>query len=114
LLDSYKVVPLYILSNGDGKTDKPLKCEWMTVVDDLLYIGSLGKEYVIDGKIVDNGGQWIKIIDPNGKIIHQNWTNHYEALREVSSTQYPAYMVHEAIMWYPELKQWYPKNPMMK
>jgi len=89
-----------------GETDKALKCEWMTVVDDLLYVGSIGMEHIIDGKIVDTGAQGVKIIDRFGRINHQDWTEHYETLREYSNTKYPAYLLHEAIMWYPETREW--------
>lgn len=40
-----KAVPRYILMDGDGQTSKGFKCEWGTVKDGLLYIGSFGKEY---------------------------------------------------------------------
>jgi len=39
------VLPRYILGNGDGNVDKGFKCEWMTVKDGLLYVGSTGKEW---------------------------------------------------------------------
>ena len=41
----YEAVARYILTDGDGDTTKGFKCEWGTVKDDKLYIGSFGKEY---------------------------------------------------------------------
>jgi soluble calcium-activated nucleotidase 1 len=106
LTESKKVLPLHILTVGDGTIDTPLKCEWMTVVDDLLYVGSFGKEFVFEGQITDTAAQWIKIIDRAGNITHQNWTDKYEVLRELSGTKFPGYLLHEAIMWYPDKNQW--------
>jgi soluble calcium-activated nucleotidase 1 len=34
--------------DGDGDSAKGFKCEWGTVKDNLLYIGSFGKEYTND------------------------------------------------------------------
>jgi soluble calcium-activated nucleotidase 1 len=40
-----KAVPRYILMDGNGENSKGFKCEWGTVKDGLLYIGSFGKEF---------------------------------------------------------------------
>ncbi|GMH52528.1 hypothetical protein TrRE_jg3449, partial [Triparma retinervis] len=40
-----KSVPRFILTEGDGETDKGMKVEWATVKDGNLYIGSFGKEF---------------------------------------------------------------------
>lgn len=42
--------PIHILSNGNGKKEKGFKCEWMAVKDDVLIIGSMGKEFA-KGKV---------------------------------------------------------------
>lgn len=48
------VAPRYIITEGDGDTDKGMKWEWSTVKDGLLYIGSMGKEYTRpDGSIAN-------------------------------------------------------------
>jgi len=100
------VVPLFIVTVGNGKTDKGFKCEWMSVVHDKLYVGSIGKEYTENGVVKDFGAQWIKLIDRNGKIEHILWRENYEALRKKSETLFPAYLWHEAILWNPILRQW--------
>lgn len=35
-----------------GRTDKGMKLEWATVKDDVLYLGSFGKEYTAPGGLV--------------------------------------------------------------
>lgn len=40
-----ELYPRYILPQGDGNDAKGLKCEWMTVKDDKLLVGSIGKEW---------------------------------------------------------------------
>jgi soluble calcium-activated nucleotidase 1 len=40
-----KAIPKHILMEGDGNNQKGFKCEWATVKNDLLYIGSFGKEW---------------------------------------------------------------------
>jgi len=106
LRDEKLVVPLYVLTNGNGRTDKGFKCEWMTVVNDKLFVGSIGKEFTNGETIVHFGAQWIKVIDRNGHIQNVNWRENYEALRKISGTEYPAYIVHEAIMWNPIKREW--------
>ncbi len=49
---------------------------------------------------------WIKTIDRDGRIKHINWTDRYNYLREQTDTEYPAYMVHEAVGWNPVDRSW--------
>ena len=39
------LVPWVILEDGPGSVPKGFKAEWMTVKDQRLYIGGLGKEW---------------------------------------------------------------------
>ena len=41
----WHVVPWVILADGNGEESKGFKCEWMTVKDQYLYVGGLGKEW---------------------------------------------------------------------
>ncbi len=43
---SAKLVPLFILNDGDGTQTEGFKCEWMAVKDEFLYIGSTGKPFI--------------------------------------------------------------------
>ena len=51
-----------IMRRGDGKkAGKGLKCEWATVKDGLLYVGSTGKERTnSDGSIAHMGELWVR------------------------------------------------------
>lgn len=40
-----ELYPYRILLDGDGEQTKGMKVEWATVKDDLLYVGSTGKEW---------------------------------------------------------------------
>ena len=41
----WKVYPWVILADGNGEETKGFKCEWMTVKNQHLYVGGLGKEW---------------------------------------------------------------------
>lgn len=46
---------------------KGFKSEWATVKDELLYVGSMGKEWTTPaGAFMNNNPQYIKIITPKG------------------------------------------------
>ena len=40
-----KLVPWVIMEDGPGNVDKGFKAEWMTIKDQRLHIGGLGKEW---------------------------------------------------------------------
>ena len=51
--DSF-VAPRYIVTEGEGDTDKGMKWEWSTTKDGILYMGSMGKEYTNpDGSVAN-------------------------------------------------------------
>jgi soluble calcium-activated nucleotidase 1 len=127
------VVPRYITANGDGNRDKGFKvcrffvsvlltftilstefvsttnvqCEWMTVKDDLLWIGSLGKEWTNEKGIIENfDPAWVKTIDREGRIRHINWTDRYTFLRTQTNANYPGYLIHEAVGWNVVDREW--------
>jgi len=105
---NYRCVPRYILTEGDGiESAKGQKTEWATVKDGKLYVGSFGKEFVKNGHVTSRWNMWINVIDENGKITHEDWTDKYNLLREATGASYPGYMVHEAIHWDPHTRQWY-------
>ena len=102
-----KAIPRYIMMEGDGNTDKGQKTEWATVKDGKMYVGSFGKEYTNpDGSIKNTNNMWISIIDSRGVVTHENWTDHFNKLREAVGCPYPGYMIHEAISWSPVRRQW--------
>ena len=57
------MIPWQILSDGDGLNEKGFKAEWMTVKDNYLYVGGLGKEWADShGKIYHRNPEFIKKI----------------------------------------------------
>jgi soluble calcium-activated nucleotidase 1 len=95
------------MPSGDGRsTAKGLKCEWMTIKDEVLYAGSIGKEYVRDGKIVSQDNTWVKTLDRVGGVHHIDWRVIYDKLRDFTGTAYPGYIVHEAVGWSEQMRKW--------
>eukprot|EP01080_Neovahlkampfia_damariscottae_P004555 gene4555-7939_t len=108
-LDGSRAMARYILPEGDAKTSqKGFKSEWATIKDGNLVVGSIGKEWT-DGKgnVLNKAPMFIKIIHPNGKIDHIDWSEQYNKLREKTKTLYPGYMVHEAVGWSDYHKKWF-------
>ena len=100
-------IPRYIMMEGDGNNDKGQKTEWATVKDGKMYVGSFGKEYTNpDGSIKNTNNMWVSVIDSNGHITHEDWTDRFNKLRDAVGCPYPGYMIHEAIAWSPHRKQW--------
>jgi len=100
------VIPTFILTNGDGTVEKGFKCEWMTVKDNKLVVGSMGKEFIRDGVIVNDDAEWVKFIDTEGHIKHVSWIDNYKTLRKFSGASFPGYLLHEAVNWNPKTHQW--------
>jgi len=104
--DSF-VAPRYVITEGEGDTDKGMKWEWSTTKDGLLYIGSMGKEYTNqDGSIANVNNLWITIMDNHGEFRRINWTKQYEFVRNELGCPSPGYLIHEAIRWSPHMSKW--------
>eukprot|EP01095_Lingulamoeba_sp_RSL-Kostka_P012176 TRINITY_DN4780_c1_g1_i4.p1 TRINITY_DN4780_c1_g1~~TRINITY_DN4780_c1_g1_i4.p1 ORF type:complete len:363 (+),score=110.71 TRINITY_DN4780_c1_g1_i4:1204-2292(+) len=92
------IVPLHILTDGDGTMSQGFKGEWCAVVDDRLYIGGIGKEWTTaSGELVHYGPMWVKSIDTYGRVEHHNWKHIYVDLRASVDVKYPGYLLHEAV-----------------
>jgi soluble calcium-activated nucleotidase 1 len=108
VLGDNQVVPRHILSDGDGNSAKGFKCEWATVKDNKLYVGSIGKEWTNPkGEVTSRDPTWIKVIDENGKIEHVDWNQNYEKLRSATNSKFPGYLIHEAVEWSEYHKRWF-------
>lgn len=106
-LHNGRSVPRWILTDGDGSSQKPFKSEWATVKDGTLLIGSMGREWVRDdGSIEHFNNQWVKSIDGHGRSGSLNWRDAYEKLRLVTNTSSPGYLWHEAVDWDPTKRRW--------
>eukprot|EP01104_Vermistella_antarctica_P010442 TRINITY_DN2793_c0_g1_i1.p1 TRINITY_DN2793_c0_g1~~TRINITY_DN2793_c0_g1_i1.p1 ORF type:complete len:410 (+),score=101.36 TRINITY_DN2793_c0_g1_i1:90-1232(+) len=100
-------IPRYILTNGDGLQEKGFKSEWATVKDDVVYVGSMGKEWVENNEIKNYYPMWVKTIDSTGHVEDVDWVHVYEKLRTVTRTSYPGYLLHEAVCWNPVQNRWF-------
>jgi soluble calcium-activated nucleotidase 1 len=104
--DSY-VVPRFVITEGDGDTDKGMKWEWATVKDNDLYMGSMGKEYTNpDGSVANTNNLWIAVLTPRGELIRKDWTKQYNTVQDALGAARPGYIINEAVLWSPHMKKW--------
>ncbi|OII73052.1 uncharacterized protein cubi_02283 [Cryptosporidium ubiquitum] len=104
--DGKGVSPRYILSEGNGKTSKGMKIEWLAVRDGVLWVGSFGKEFVSNGIIEKRDNMWVATIDKRGYVSRYNWSSVYEKIRNSLGAQYPGYCIHEAVIWSHLMRKW--------
>ncbi|XP_015127556.1 soluble calcium-activated nucleotidase 1 isoform X2 [Diachasma alloeum] len=103
-----KIYPWIILMDGDGKNTKGFKSEWATVKDNLLYVGSMGKEWTTSsGEFTNNNPMWVKVISPKGDVRSVNWVDNYKKLRRAIHIEFPGYMLHESGMWSERRNSWF-------
>jgi soluble calcium-activated nucleotidase 1 len=101
------VAPRYVITEGEGDTDKGMKWEWSTVKDGELYMGSMGKEYTnADGSVANVNNLWVTIMNTHGEFRRVNWTDQFNFIREVLGCTSPGYVIHEAINWSPHMRKW--------
>lgn len=66
------------------------KAEWLTVKDERLYVGGLGKEWTTTtGLVVNNHPEWVKVVGYHGDVQHENWVPRYNALRSAAGIEPP-------------------------
>eukprot|EP01127_Copromyxa_protea_P001862 TRINITY_DN11770_c0_g1_i1.p1 TRINITY_DN11770_c0_g1~~TRINITY_DN11770_c0_g1_i1.p1 ORF type:complete len:361 (-),score=63.82 TRINITY_DN11770_c0_g1_i1:56-1138(-) len=105
-MNQYEVQPLYIFSGNENK-QKGFKCEWMTVKDDLLYIGSMGKAWTSPAGVqVNDDPLWVKTLSPEGITRSVNWKQNFHKLDAAVGIKKEGYLVHEAVNWDPVSNQW--------
>ncbi|XP_048482714.1 apyrase isoform X3 [Plutella xylostella] len=103
-----KMIPWVILTDGNGKVEKGFKSEWATVKDEVLYVGSMGKEWTTaGGDFQSYDPMWIKTINVNGEVQHLSWINQYKAVRGAVGIQWPGYMTHESAVWSAATERWH-------
>lgn len=106
-IENKTAYPWIILMDGDGKKTKGFKSEWATVKDNLLYVGSMGKEWTTsDGIFNHHDPMWVKVISPRGEVQSLNWIDNYKKLRQAIGIEFPGYMIHESGEWSNVLKKW--------
>lgn len=64
-----KVIPWVLLMDGAGKSSKGFKSEWATVKDEILYVGSMGKEWTSSAGDFENfDPMFVKAITMSGEV----------------------------------------------
>ncbi|KAG4078405.1 hypothetical protein HA402_013116 [Bradysia odoriphaga] len=107
-LNNEKVTVLWLLMDGDGKTTKGFKSEWATVKDEVLYVGSMGKEWTTSsGEFENFDPMYVKAVSMSGEVHHVNWISNYKKIREAVGIQWPGYMIHESGMWSAVHRKWF-------
>jgi len=108
MLQDDRPVPRHVINEGNGETSKGMKIEWATVKDDLLYVGSFGKEFTSsNGSVILNENNfWVATVTKDGNIQYIDWKPVYNLVRKVVDADFPGYMIHEAVNWSPVLKKW--------
>ena len=116
--DGYSVQPLLdergepvVCSLGDGsKPGKGLKCEWATMRDGALIVGSTGKERTDeDGNVVHEGEMWVKAIHPQTLAVTSvDARPLYTTMRTRARCPHGAgYAIHEAVRWNETHGRWF-------
>ncbi|XP_053669438.1 apyrase [Anopheles marshallii] len=107
-IDGEKVLPWVLLMDGDGRTTKGFKSEWATVKDQVLYVGSMGKEWTTSaGDFETNDPMYVKAVTVHGEVYHLNWVNNYKAIRKSIGIEWPGYMIHESGAWSEVHRRWF-------
>ncbi|XP_035903168.1 soluble calcium-activated nucleotidase 1 [Anopheles stephensi] len=107
-IDGEKVLPWVLLMDGDGRTTKGFKSEWATVKDQVLYVGSMGKEWTTStGDFETNDPMYVKAVTVHGEVYHLNWINNYKAIRKAIGIEWPGYMIHESGAWSEVHRRWF-------
>jgi soluble calcium-activated nucleotidase 1 len=93
-----QLVPRHILMTGSGDEQfKGFKCEWATLKDSRLIVGSHGKKPV---------EEWIKVLDRDYRLSSINWQSNYQRIREALEVGDKGYVIPEAAEWHPWRRQW--------
>ncbi len=99
----------HVLLEGDGvTTNKGFKCEWATEYKGKAIFGSFGKEFADpkDGHFIHARPMWIKQVSKAGMVKSIDWKGRYDKLRAATKTEYPGYLLHEAVTWSDHLNAW--------
>lgn len=102
-----EVVPRFVITEGEGDSDKGMKWEWATVKNNELYMGSMGKEFTKpDGSIANENNLWIGVLNARGELRRENWKDRYSFVRKALGAEAPGYIIMEAILWSQHMKKW--------
>jgi len=108
IVDLKNVVPWVMLNDGPGDASKGFKAEWMTVKDNQLYVGGLGKEWTTgQGAFVNYHPMYVKIVSTSGAVEHVDWRAEYKKLRAALGIEWPVYVIHESAQWSAIHNKWF-------
>mmetsp|Transcript_21101 Transcript_21101/g.29806 ORF Transcript_21101/g.29806 Transcript_21101/m.29806 type:complete len:504 (-) Transcript_21101:241-1752(-) len=101
------VVPRFVITEGEGDTDKGMKWEWSTVKNNELYMGSMGKEFTNpDGSVANTNNLWVSVLNKYGELRRIDWTPMFNFVRAALGASSPGYMINEAVLWSDHLNKW--------
>jgi soluble calcium-activated nucleotidase 1 len=105
--ENVTATPWVILPNPEGNgTRNTFKCEWATVKDNELWIGSLGTALDKDGNEV-NDRLCIRKLSPDGFVTTVDWTQNYEQLGKALDIDIrTGFVAHESGAWSDLLQKW--------
>jgi len=108
IIENKLLVPWVVLPDGNGRTPKGFKAEWMTVRDKVLYVGGLGKVWTTTtGEVVNDNPQHVKMVSAVGHVLHENWADNYNAMMHSVGIYRPGYVIHESCNWSPYHSKWF-------
>lgn len=84
----------------------PFKYEWATECRDDLYLGSIGKEWVVNGTLIHQLAQYVAVISKSGSVTMVDWKDHYDRIRKFANCDFPGYLQHEAVLYNPKIRRW--------
>ena len=78
------VVPRFVITEGDGDTDKGMKWEWATIKNNELIMGSMGKEFTnAAGEIENTNNLWTAVLNERGELRRDDWENKFAFVRKL-------------------------------
>ena len=70
-------------------------------------MGSMGKAFTAaDGTVMNRNNLYVAILNSRGELRRENWSNHYDVVREAVGAMDPGYIIMEAVLWSDHLNKW--------
>lgn len=78
------VVPRFVITEGDGDTDKGMKWEWATIKNNELIMGSMGKEFTnAAGEVENTNNLWTAVLNERGELRRDDWEDKFAFVRKL-------------------------------
>ncbi|KAL7711962.1 Apyrase [Entamoeba marina] len=97
------IYPRMIYNKGNGNSSNGMKCEWATVKDEVMFIGSHGNSRDEDDLYKNSYVQKV-----NNQLVNEpvNWYKYFEKINDALGIKSPGYVTHEAITWSNYYEKW--------